>query len=178
MGQYYRFYMTNGKEERVMCPFDYGNTFKLMEHSWIGNNFCNQAVASLMDMGGGKVYHLGDYADDLVSKEIYRKTWGDEDGEDLSIRFRDMWEFDQGEEVFIICPERKEYIRYPFQRKGDNWYANHFALLTALGNQRGGGDYYGSNEDMVGLWAGLDLEVVTKEPAGLKKIHGWMFKEE
>lgn len=187
MGQYYRFYLNNGKEEKVMCPFDYGNTFKLMEHSWVGNYFVNCAVAALQDMGEAEVIHMGDYAEDVgVDHEKYDKVWGtNEDGVDLytNLRCRDLYEFDKGEQVFIVCEERGEYIRYCFDSPVDKygqpaWYVNTFALLTALGNGLGGGDYWGQNPHMVGIWAGKKLKVVKEEPVGLKKIHGWIFKED
>ena len=172
MGQYYRFYLDNGKEQRVLCPFDYDNTFKLMEHSWVGNGYCNAVVKTLQDMGECRVYHVGDYAEDLVSEEIYDACWGENEHlyKDAEIPAREG-------QVFIVCEERSEYIRYCFGAPEGKWYVNTFALLTALGNQRGGGDYYGSNEDMVGLWAGQTLLVTEEEPVGLEKIHGWTFRE-
>ena len=177
MGQYYRFYLKNSKGERMLCPFDFDNTLKLMEHSWIGNEYCNQAVLSLKDMKSAKVYHLGDYAEDLVSPEIYNKVWGGEGCD--PVHFTKSYEYDRSDVVFISCPDRKEYIRYPFSTKNsDDWYCNHFAMLTALGNGREGGDYRGINPDMVGLWGGHTLKVSSKEPKGLNKIHGWMFQED
>jgi hypothetical protein len=138
-------------------------------------------------MGEAEVIHMGDYAEDVgVDHEKYDKVWGtNEDGVDIhtDLRCRDHYEFDKGEQVFIVCEERGEYIRYCFDSPVDKygqpaWYVNTFALLTALGNGLGGGDYWGQNPQMVGIWAGKKLKVVNEEPVGLKKIHGWVFKED
>ena len=34
------------------------------------------------------------------------------------------------------------------------WVLNPIAILTAVGNGRGGGDYFGSDMEQVGRWAG------------------------
>ena len=43
-----------------------------------------------------------------------------------------------------------EYIK---NNTVDEWCLHPLSLLTALGNGKGGGDYHGINEDLIGYWA-------------------------
>ena len=47
---------------------------------------------------------------------------------------------------------------------------NPLPLLTALGNGRGGGDYSGTDEDKVGIWARDVLSVEFNIPKGFKEF--------
>ena len=42
-------------------------------------------------------------------------------------------------------------------------------LLLAEGNGRGGGDYYGSNEDKIGIWARDVISVEDEKPEGYEE---------
>lgn len=70
---------------------------------------------------------------------------------------------------YIINLDKKEAVAIP-EFKEDEWTIHPLPLLCASGNGRGGGDYHGINEDMVGAWAydriGLDNEL----PDGVKLI--------
>lgn len=46
--------------------------------------------------------------------------------------------------------------------EGYVWVTHPLPLLTAIGNGRGGGDYHGTNESMVGMWA-MDLLSFTED---------------
>ena len=55
--------------------------------------------------------------------------------------------------------------------KGDNnWPICPFAVLTAIGNGRGGGDYDGIEMDMVGAWAWDEIAITKKIPEGFKLL--------
>lgn len=43
-------------------------------------------------------------------------------------------------------------------------------LLLANGNGRGGGDYHGCNEDLVGAWAGSQITMTLKPPTGFSEL--------
>lgn len=176
MGQYFRFYLDNGKVKRVLEPWTYHTMSKVMEHSYVGNTFCNAAVSVLMQMGPSVVYHLGDYADEEpdLDKEIYRTVWGDEDG---YTEFHPANIIYSGQ-IFIKNDAKKEYVRYVFSNPPEGKeYLNAFALLTLFKNHSGG-SYHGKNEHLVGSWAGDVLEATEEEPKEYHKIHGWMFKED
>lgn len=175
MGQYFRFYLSNGIEEKVLNPYSYNTLAKLTEHSYVGNTFCNAAVSVLMQLGPSVVYHLGDYADEDpdFDKDIFRTVWGDENG---YTEFHPANVIHSGQ-IFIKNDAKKQYIRYVFSRPPEGTdYLNTFALLTAFRNTDGG-SYHGRNEHLVGTWAGDVLEATEEEPEGYRKIHGWVFKE-
>ena len=43
------------------------------------------------------------------------------------------------------------------------------ALLTATGNGRGGGDYYGKNKESIGVWKFDEISVSDIEPTDFQK---------
>ena len=51
MGQYYMIaFMRKDGSVEVMHPHHYGNGLKLMEHSWVGNNYVNTVIQHLVDI--------------------------------------------------------------------------------------------------------------------------------
>ena len=184
MGQYYltAFILDDGRIE-VMHPHHYDNGLKLMEHSYVGNNYVNTVIQHLKDIGECRMAHVGDYSDDVIenmtgrkmcAKRAYKACWG-KHRESNFIDPETMIDKD----VFIINEDKKEYIRaiQTCDWKTQHWIAS-FMLLIAMGNGLGGGDYHGRNEDLVGRWACDRVRVSETEPAGYLKIHGWEFKEE
>ena len=64
MGQYYRPISLEKKES--VCSHDYDNGLKLMEHSWIGNDFVNVIEHLIAEDGpwfGTRIVWAGDYAE-------------------------------------------------------------------------------------------------------------------
>ena len=185
MGQYYQtaFMLDNGRTE-VMYSHNYHNGLKLMEHSWVGNNYVNTIIQHLKDVGMCRMAHVGDYSDGIIREmtgkkkyawRAYRACWGKNCDKNI-ITPEGMIDKD----VFIINEDRKEYIR-AIQTcdwdRGQHWIAS-FMLLIAMGNGLGGGDYHGRNEGLVGRWACDRVRVSEVEPEGYLKIHGWEFKED
>lgn len=181
MGQYYMAYVRNDEGEKVFCPQDMGSGLKLMEHSWIGNDFVNGVLEAIWD-SPSRVAWVGDYADDesdfheRYTKQVYEAVWG-EDKEPERTFFRIPKIHKTG---FIFNHDRRQYIdleRYakaaafcPSWDKGATWVTHPLPLLTAIGNGRGGGDYSGTNEKMVGSWA-MDLLSFTEErPSGMDEV--------
>ena len=192
MGQYYKTVIKSddglGKLQKwsVIHPHDYDNGFKLMEHSWVGNKFVNAVVTALIDRGLCRVAHMGDYSDDSCIRvsnmrtkmEFYNKAWG-KNYKNYQVYINEP--VGRKDDVYIINESRQEYIRFMWQKpegKENCWWVNAFMLLIAVGNGMGGGDYHGTNEDLVGRWAFDQIRVSTIEPEGYLKIHGWEFKEE
>ena len=53
---------------------------------------------------------------------------------------------------YLINYDKAQYVKLPKCKKGV-WQIHPLPLLCADGNGRGGGDYNGINENMVGIWA-------------------------
>lgn len=133
---------------------------KLTEHSWIGNNFMN-GVMEEIENNPSQIAWIGDYADDdedfkgKYKKSIYNKVWNDKIKE---MPFSKVPE--QHKDGFIVNHSKKEYInleKYIEKNIVEDWGALHpLSLMTAIGNGRGGGDYWGYNNNLIGTWA-LDM---------------------
>lgn len=164
-------------------PDSWGSCFsglKLMEHSWLGNDFVNGVLESVWD-DPGRVVWVGDYADDRgdfdgrYTEAVYSDVWGDDGAPELP--FDDVPSIH--ESGFLVNVDRGEYVdlaRYAeasgFTPKwGDGvWVVHPLPLLTAVGNGRGGGDYHGTNMDMVGAWA-MDVVMFTEDrPSGMAEV--------
>ena len=92
MGQYYKPTVEKDGEVSVFYSHDYDNGLKLMEHSYIGNDFVN-AVSTKILKSPGRVAWIGDYSnsgadeygDDPYEKKLpyesfvkmYEKAWGE-----------------------------------------------------------------------------------------------------
>lgn len=177
--------LDDGKME-VMHPHHYDNGLKLMEHSWVGNNYVNTVIQHLLDVtekyGGCKMAHVGDYSSDLIpemagkmkcARKMYSACWkGGYEKHYIHPTAQIT------EDVFIVNDTRKEYIRAIQTCDSGKWWVASFPLLIAMGNGLGGGDYGGRNEGLVGRWACDRVRAVRQEPEGYLKIHGWEFKEE
>ena len=189
MGQYYKFINLDKKQK---CE---KNTYflKLTEHSFLGNQYCNDILSLLFDeWKGDRVIHVGDYAEgndgtttenlisqietdnNLLNKNITVYTWGntfeDVKPKKSKINIRYVYNIDKKEFIDLY----KQPIQW-FYFNNNMLYAtkfNSFALLTGCGNEQGGGDYYKENKDIVGYWAGDRFESSTNE---LKKYKS--FKE-
>jgi len=203
MGQYYMAYVRNDEGEKVFCPQNaiymtkngiedstkigkhswdkedpnsWYNNFsglKLMEHSWIDNDFCNGVLEAIWDKPA-RVAWVGDYADDeynfneYYTKEVYEAVWGENKA--LGLPFNEVPTIHKA--GFIVNHERGEYVdleRYakcagvtPKWDKGNVWVTHPLPLLTVIGNGRGGGDYRGVNKFAVGSWV-MDILSFTEE---------------
>jgi hypothetical protein len=65
--------------------------------------------------------------------------------------------------VYFLNHDLKQYIVMP-KENIDEYIINPVSLLLASGNGRGGGDYRGSNDEMVGAWAGNSVSISRKIP--------------
>ena len=126
-------------------PLMYNNGTKLMEHSYIGNNFIN-VVENLIGPSGmfykSRLVWAGDYADAEPNSENNLYTMCETKTPFVSTEPIVSY-------TYIVNHTKKVYIK-----KNNDMHSMHpLPLLTAEGNGRGGGDYRGPNMDMVGTWA-------------------------
>ena len=175
MGQYYTPIIIRGNSKSSYNSWDYDNGLKLTEHSYLGNNFVETVLKQLFE-SKGRLAWVGDYAEPedvkspLAEKFIevernskkYEKTPDKEKGNSFYLYF--------------INHTKKEYInmkRYITCNKVLDKYemvAHPIPLLTAIGNGRGGGDYWGSCMNKIGYWACDEIESTYEKPEGYKDI--------
>ena len=166
MGQYYQpiiFCYENGKVKILawLYSWSFMSGSKLTEHSYLRNSFVN-AVESLLIPGGA--YHnarlvwAGDYADgepdDPEGRNLYHQT------DEVPQHDQFLKGFVASEYPYIVNHSKHQYV---LKAAASEQGIHPLPLLTAEGNGRGGGDYRGSEEDKVGMWA-RDIISVEKEP--------------
>jgi len=189
MGQYYKPVSIEKKEH--VFSHDYNKGLKLMEHSYIGNNFV-AAVESLLVKGGR--WH-GDHI-------VWGGDYADPEPETIDA------EHENGRNLYDICetkikPVIKSHITGTYRKKLNflkNLDTNEFIdlrkvpptdegdwedekgkkrhyimrihplpLLTCEGNGRGGGDYHKENP-LVGLWTRNRVVMQKERPRNCKEI--------
>jgi len=158
MGQYYK--TINLDDKQWMYGHDFGSGIKLMEHSWVGNNFVG-AIMELMLKGGlwykkRIVWAGGYYGEEEQEVDYYGQC--SQSGKIIPTIFMDE---DTQKKVKLVNHTKKLYVRYDELPDNDGWIVNPLPLLIACGNNRGGGDYYECNPDYnkVGIWAGDILSI-------------------
>lgn len=175
MGQYYRgaILKINHKLAKnpilfALSPYNFGNGAKLMEHSYIGNNYVDAYITMLSESDG--IYFgypfawVGDYADAVKEKEYYylaREEEGKSFKEYNGIKkrakeryYKYFINFSKREYVVMPINGPEKWLINPYPSLNpEKWLMNPLPLLTAYGNGRGCGDYYGKNAKDVGRWA-------------------------
>ena len=153
-----------------------------MEHSWVGN-YLVQAVITRLYNNPSILFWMGDYAelDDITKKAAEAALF------DYNISIGKQFILDVHSDKYDkpAIPEKdfiypKYFINHTAKvyfdidkcvsklaeiaPEDDGWVVHPLPLLTAVGNGRGGGDYYGINMDLVGTWAGDLLEITERFP--------------
>lgn len=170
MGQYYNatFKKQNDKKWSSVTSWKFGWIgSKLMEHSYVNNPFVVFVKDKIFN-NPMQVVWAGDYADpeqghrklnlfQLATKERVSKKWCPANA------FNNM--------RYLYNVTKNVFIDYSKIKKDKYGYRiDPLPLLTAEGNGRGGGDYFGKNQKKVGSWA-RDLICVTKDiPQGAKEL--------
>ena len=146
---------------------------KLTEHSWVENDFVN-GVMELIERNPSMVAWVGDYADEdydfdgRYTKEVYACAWYDDCHDSPFEMFPDTHK-----DGYIVNHSKGEYIdlaKYVEANEKDGWCVHPLPLMTAIGNGRGGGDYRGCDEDVVGRWAMDTIEYAHEKPTGFTEI--------
>lgn len=148
MGQYYRAVNLAKKEYISSWSFKQGS--KLMEHSWLKNEFVN-TVENMLAMGQPwyktSVIWAGDYGD------LADKTWADNIIELKPLVSEHFYRY-------LLNHSKKCFVDKTKVPDNDGWSIHPLPLLTADGNGRGGGDF--GNDDpyeLIGSWMGDKISV-------------------
>jgi len=165
MGQYY--HPINLTRKTYMYSHHYDNGLKLMEHSWVGNNFVNTFLVHNLIGHICSIVWSWDYADsepetitdtDKEWQNLYSIIETVENPETIT---------DPDPIYAVINMTRSEYVLIP--KATDDYQIHPIPLLTCEGNNRWGWDFYtdGRNSGdytLIGKWARNDLTAFrTKE---------------
>ncbi len=179
MGQYYlavflapKGTAATGEHIRAfMYARNYENGIKLMEHSWINNKFMN-AVEHVLSPEGAfyktRLVWAGDYADPEGDSDTNLFKLADSQ-EYKSIappdRIMDSYRY-------IVNHTKQLYVDKDTLKAEERWglRIHPLSLLTAEGNSRGGGDYRGIDETLVGSWARDIISVEKVAPNGFTEL--------
>lgn len=177
MGQYYRQAIEQDGNLDIFDAQVSGeglNGVKLMEHSWIGNSFMD-AISERIHNKPANIVWCGDYADepqDFVTIDwINYRTVYPEEHRKIPTLDKLPKKFDYSHK-YLVNHTNKSYVDFDLYiskcKDKDGWTVHPLSLLTAVGNGRGGGDYYKDCADyyMVGAWAGNNIEITDKVPDG------------
>ena len=162
MGQYYRIaFKHEGKRVVVNDRQIKGEGYimaKLLEHSWLG---CDIADAVAREMYGNplRLAWVGDHKHESPADDNgfdYSHKWLVNHDKKLAVSF----------DEYIAASKTKYGVIAPFP------------LLTAIGNNRGGGDYYESHSDFdkVGTWVWDLISIEDAKPEGYEDFRV-VFKE-
>lgn len=149
MGQYYLALILAEKQSPEiirfwMNPHNYRTGAKLMAHSYVANDFVQTFETFISPKGmfyKSRVVWAGDYADN------------EENGANLY--FQEP-QFDHSLPIMQKIPLVYRYVlnhtkkQYVDKERSD---IHPLPLLVCEGNGKGGGDYYGPDEELCGLWS-------------------------
>lgn len=193
--------------KQSFCCYAHDNGAKLMEHSYVDNWYVKEYERALAEeFYGYPLVWSGDYADshfdtDVYSKALafidkatrknakalgYRKNkngrWGDEfirDGitaSEKSLAIATPYEELTTTYEYIINFTKKMFVRIP-KKTVRGLLIHPLPLLCADGNGRGGGDYEGTNMELIGSWAFDRIGVANELPKNIKTELVVEFKE-
>ena len=184
MGQYYQPILGNvyGGQCKVFDrSVNHEYTFaKLLEHSWWNNTFVN-AFSEFLYNNPGRVCWVGDYAtepDDFnlnvpaaIPRPNYKKVWG----KNVNLLTCAPSDFIL-DGKFLVNFDTRQFIdldEYKATSVGsDGWIIHPLPLLTAIGNDRGGGDFHkGVGYDKIGSWAWQLLAFLDLPPKDFSKAN-------
>lgn len=133
--------------------FDFGSGLKLMEHSWIGNTFCN-AVLYEIEHGSWKNKRISWVCDyDDANYDYYSNS------SEITFKQEEIEEIENYSTngVFVLNLDKKEFFSYDVVAKiwsaEPEWVVNPLPLLTSSTTcDMGGGDYRYSH-NLRGSWS-------------------------
>ena len=190
MGQYYRPILGDAYGLNCMV-FDRSvdgeyTLAKLMEHSWWLNPFVNSFAAQIYNRKS-RVCWVCDYADNPADFKFannsafyvpnYKEVWGNK----VKLLTSHSSDFTL-DGKFLLNHDTKEYLNlneYKEKSKDkEGWTIHPLPLLTAVGNNRGGGDFHEGNigYEFVGKWAWQLISIADSILKNFKPVN-IIFKE-
>ena len=180
MGQYYNTVIeVNGNKEVFYHQVDGEYMMaKLLEHSYWANPFV-LAIASKLWRTKGKLAWVGDYAED--SDFNWNEAFSDAHAENVPREDLTYNGF-RLEGKFFINHDKKMIIdldEYRNLLKDVDMAISPIPLLTAVGTDKGGGDFHrgsGQGYDLIGTWAWDIVEITDRDIYDWKyniEIKGW-----
>ena len=169
MGQYYKPCLLAENKKTVlkwMYSHEYNTGLKLMEHSYIKNEFL-KTFESLIKDNPQRVVWAGDYADNCKGRKtnVYSRC-NDKNKATPKEYFNDI------ETRYVVNHTKKEFVDKHKVSEISDWKGakiHPLPLLTCEGNGRGGGDFRGENQ-YVGTWARDVISVEGGKPKGYTEI--------
>ncbi len=182
MGQYYIPCLLDKSKKKVIAwvnSHDYDSGIKLMEHSYINNNFV-RTVEKLLSHGGEwykqPIVWAGDYADEEPDGITLYAQCEQPDEDDETIKGNkirpDVIPKDEVLGQYIVNHSKKLYVDKDKVQDipGDEgWKIHPLPLLTCEGNGRGNGDFRGEHP-LIGSWSRDVISIEKKKPAGYEEI--------
>ena len=191
--------------KQSFCPYSHNNGAKLMEHSYVGNWYVKEYEKALAEEFYGYPFvWVGDYAVNKFDTDVYSKACDFIDkataknAKVLGYRKQKnrfgFADFVRNGEVknekeltfatpydelmsttyeYIVNLDKKMFVRIP--KKTD--VIHPLPLLCASGNGEGGGDYEGTNMELIGSWAYDRIGVANELPKSIKTELVVEFKE-
>ena len=172
MGQYYQIIIlaekpSNDEEEPgnqqteiirlALNPHNYMQGAKIMEHSYIGNDFVSLAEYMLSPLGmfyKSRLVWAGDYAntEPATGQNLYHMKHAPQ------LLFSCSKDFRATDYRYIVNHTKREFVdkQRCSERYGDDYdglIIHPLPLLVSEGNGLGGGDYFGTGNHNCGLWA-------------------------
>lgn len=182
MGQYYHAVCIDTGE--WIYSHDHNTGSKLMEHSYLDNDFVGAAMSELAP--GGR-WHM--------KRFIWAGDYGEKKFSDFTNEIIDKFisELYPDENIYGACLDENKIIdAIPIKDPATKFLVNHtteeyvdlikivpdaggyrinpLPLLTADGNGQGGGDYTGTDMALVGSWCGDVISVEDEAPAAYEEL--------
>ena len=197
MGQYYKptlIHPTNPEDIRYVYTHSFGEGLKLMEHSYVGTDTTN-AILSMIWHNPQRVAWIGDYSDSpyedayslKVPQDYFTKVsnivWNDEEDKflihplianPLTTRMKRRFLVNHSRKTYIhlgeymvVCSTKQKWYDRSGKAHTYTECIHPLPLLTACGNDRGGGDFHEgcTGYDLVGTWAFDLIEYTDKQPS-------------
>lgn len=192
MGQYYEAILKfkNG----IFMKIEPKGGAKLTEHSYTENDFVLRVCDLIQTNGATNLAWIGDYSkiddsEDELTREMINKSINNKFFSLVEIFDMSCSEFVKRKvlkisenlkknEYTIINATTGEFINmkdYVFHNQEKDYILHPLPLLTAIGNGRGGGDYYGENEKLIGSWAGNKFYILDNSKLKILKEDDGLF---
>ena len=127
-----------------------GNGLKLMEHSYLDNDYCKHII-SLLHNNPSKLIWLCDYHEpDDITKHTWETTQENDSYKALDdFEDNDYWIINHTKKLYIDI--KKLYEIY-FTNSADSWYIHPIPLLCNSDTQALGGGDYGPEDSRRATW--------------------------